>query len=133
MPFFDAVFTILIKPLELLFEVIFALSNRIVPSPAVNLIIMSLAINFIVLPLYRRADILQQEARDTEAKLRPMADHIRKSFKGDEKTMMLQTYYSQMHYNPLSSMKSIISLLLQIPFFIAAYQFLSHLDLLAGQ
>ena len=133
MPFFDAVFNILIKPLELLFEVIFALSNRIVPSPAVNLIIMSLAINFIVLPLYRRADILQQEARDTEAKLRPMADHIRKSFKGDEKTMMLQTYYSQMHYNPLSSMKSIISLLLQIPFFIAAYQFLSHLDLLAGQ
>lgn len=133
MPFFDAIFTILIKPLELLFEVIFALSNRIVPSPAINLIIMSLAINFIVLPLYRRADVLQQEARDTEAKLRPMADHIRKSFKGDEKTMMLQTYYSQMHYNPLSSMKSIISLLLQIPFFIAAYQFLSHLDLLAGQ
>ena len=129
----DIFFTILIKPLELVFEAIFALSHNIMPSPAVNLVIMSLAINFLVLPLYRRADIIQMETRDKEAKLRPMVDHIRKSFKGDEKVMMLQTYYDQQHYHPLSSLKSIISLLLQIPFFIAAYQFLSHLPVLQGQ
>ena len=129
----DIFFTILIKPLELVFETIFALSHNIMPSPAVNLVIMSLAINFLVLPLYRRADIIQMETRDKEAKLRPMVDHIRKSFKGDEKVMMLQTYYDQQHYHPLSSLKSIISLLLQIPFFIAAYQFLSHLPVLQGQ
>ena len=129
----DIFFTILIKPLELIFEAIFALSHNIMPSPAVNLVIMSLAINFLVLPLYRRADIIQMETRDKEAKLRPMVDHIRKSFKGDEKVMMLQTYYDQQHYHPLSSLKSIISLLLQIPFFIAAYQFLSHLPALQGQ
>ncbi|SCW54708.1 membrane protein insertase, YidC/Oxa1 family, C-terminal domain-containing protein [Ruminococcaceae bacterium YRB3002] len=133
MNFFDVLFTVLIKPLELIFEGIFAVSHDIIPNPAVNLVIMSLAINFLVLPLYRRADIIQMEARDKEEKIRPMADHIRKHFKGDEKVMMLQIYYEQRHYHPLSSLKSIISLLLQIPFFIAAYQFLSHLPLLEGE
>ena len=115
-----------------MFELIFSIANRIDPNPAVNLIVMSLAINFIVLPLYRRADVIQQQARDDEKRLSPMINHIKKSFKGDERVMMLQTFYKQQKFSPLSSMKSIISLLLQIPFFIAAYQFLSHLPLLEG-
>ncbi len=133
MSILDVLFTVFIRPLELMFELIFAVANKIDPNPAMNLIVMSLAINFIVLPLYRRADVIQQEARDTENRLRPVMDHIKKSFKGDERVMMLQTFYRQQNYSPLSSMKSIISLVLQIPFFIAAYQFLSHLPLLEGQ
>ena len=85
----DIIFTITIRPLELLFEFIFGLTDYVVNNPAVTLIVMSLVINLIVLPLYRRADIIQQEARDKEQELRPMADHIRKSFKGDERIMML--------------------------------------------
>ncbi|SCW71312.1 hypothetical protein SAMN02910456_02738, partial [Ruminococcaceae bacterium YRB3002] len=42
-------YTILIKPLELIFELIFSISHDIVPNPAVNLVIMSLAINLLVL------------------------------------------------------------------------------------
>ena len=132
MSFFDVLWTVFIRPLELMFELIFSIANRIENNPAVDLIVMSLAINFIVLPLYRRADIIQQKARDDEKRLSPMINHIKKSFKGDERVMMLQTFYKQQNYSPLSSMKSIISLLLQIPFFIAAYQFLSHLPLLEG-
>ncbi len=132
MSLFDVLSTIFIRPLELMFELIFAIANRIDSNPAVDLIVMSLAINFIVLPLYRRADVIQQKARDDEKRLSPMIHHIKKSFKGDERVMMLQTFYKQQGYSPLSSLKSIISLLLQIPFFIAAYQFLSHLPLLEG-
>ena len=88
----DVLFTVFIRPLELMFELIFAVANKIDPNPAMNLIVMSLAINFIVLPLYRRADVIQQEARDTENRLRPVMDHIKKSFKGDERVMMLQTF-----------------------------------------
>ena len=128
----DIIFTITIRPLELLFEFIFGLTDYVVNNPAITLIVMSLVINLIVLPLYRRADIIQQEARDKEKELRPMADHIRKSFKGDERIMMLQTFYKQQNYSQLSSMKSLISLMLQIPFFIAAYRFLSHLSMLKG-
>ena len=128
----DILFTITIRPLELLFEFIFGLTDYVIESPAITLVVMSLVINLIVLPLYRRADVIQQEAGDKEKKLRPMADHIRKTFKGDERIMMLQTFYKQQGYSQLSSMKSLISLLLQIPFFIAAYRFLSHLSLIKG-
>ena len=125
-------FDIFIEPLKMVFEMIFSLFYKIIPNPAVDIVFLSLAVNFLALPLYLRADKIQKETRDREDKLRPMTDHIKKSFKGDEKVMMLQTYYDQQHYHPLSSLKSIISLLLQIPFFIAAYQFLSHLAVLDG-
>ncbi|MBR6959747.1 MAG: YidC/Oxa1 family membrane protein insertase [Clostridiales bacterium] len=132
MDIFDIIYTILIKPLELLFEAVFSISYGIYENPTVCLIIISLAINIIVLPLYRRADIIQQNARKKENEMRPLTDHIKKAFKGDERIMMLQTLYRQQNYSTLSSMKSLISLVLQIPFFIAAYKFLSELAVLDG-
>ena len=133
MSFIDILFTILIKPLELVFELIFAYGYRIINDPGLTIIITSIAFNLLVMPLYRRADVIQKQARDKENEMKPMVDHIKKYFKGDERMMILQTYYKQENYSPLSSMKSLISLILQVPFFIAAYQFLSHLSLLDGQ
>lgn len=84
------------------------------------------------MPLYLRADSIQEEQRKTEARLASGVAHIKKTFKGDERMMMLQTYYRQNNYNPIYTLRSATSLLLQIPFFIAAYQFLSSNKELAG-
>ena len=46
--------------------------------------------------------------------------------------MMLQTYYRQNHYKPTDAFKGSVSLLLEIPFFIAAYRFLSGLSAIRG-
>ena len=46
--------------------------------------------------------------------------------------MMLQTYYRQNNYKPTYVLRGAISLFLEIPFFIAAYRFLSELPLLNG-
>ena len=129
----EILLSILIKPLELVFEFIFSLSHSVFPNPAVNIIMMSLAINFLVLPLYRRADVIQAASRKKEEQIRPVVDHIKKYFKSDERVLVLQAYYREVHYSPLSSLKSIVSLLLQIPFFMAAYRFLSNLSLLNGE
>ncbi len=120
-----------IGPLKLLFEVIFSLSNRVL-NVGMSIVALSLAINILVLPLYRRADAIQEEERQTEARLNPGIKHIRKAFHGDEQFMMLQTYYRQNHYSPVHALKGIIPLMLEIPFFIAAYQFLSRLGSLQG-
>ena len=125
-----SILDIFIKPLELIFELIFSFAYKISTNPAIDIIILSLAVNLLALPLYIRADKIQKQARDREKELRPLSDHIKKYFKGDEKLMILQTFYRVENYSPLASLKSIISLLLQIPFFVAAYQFLSHLQLL---
>jgi membrane protein insertase Oxa1/YidC/SpoIIIJ len=41
-------------------------------------------------------------------------------------------YYRENHYHPVMALRSAISLLIQIPFFMAAYSFLSHFELLKG-
>lgn len=123
-------YTVLIGPLELAYEIVYQISYRLIGNPGLAIILLSLLVNVLVLPLYKRADAIQEAERQIQEKMRPGVTHIKKSFKGDERMMMLQTYYRQNNYKPLSVISSATSLLLQIPFFIAAYNFLSHLALL---
>ncbi len=123
---------ILIGPLKLLFEVIFSISYRAINHPGAAVIILSLAMNVLVLPLYKRADAIQIQSRDTENKLKDVVAHIKKTFSGDERMMILQTYYRQNNYSPLSVLSGSVSLLLEIPFFMAAYQFLSGVSAFQG-
>ena len=132
MSIFNILYTLFIGPLELFFEILFAYTNKIVNHPGLSIICLSIVMNFLVLPLYKKADAMQAEERDTELRMKPWIDHIKKTFKGDERFMMLQTYYRQNNYKPTHALKGSVSLLLEIPFFIAAYNFLSHLQLLEG-
>ena len=122
--------TLLIGPLKLVFEIIFTVAHRFIGHPGLAIIVLSLVMNTLVLPLYKRADAMQEEARDKEDKLKDGVNHIKKTFSGDERMMILQTYYRQNNYKPTQALNSSVSLLLQIPFFIAAYQFLSNLEVL---
>lgn len=132
MTFLSILESLLIGPLKLIFEIIYETAYRIVGHPGLAIIFLSLVMNILVLPLYRRADAMQEEARDKEAMLQAGVKHIKKMFSGDERMMILQTYYRQNHYKPTDALNGSISLLLEIPFFIAAYQFLSHLEILNG-
>ena len=82
---------LLIDPLKLVFEFIFVIANRVVGHPGLAVIALSLLMNILVLPLYRRADAMQEEARDIDARLAPGVAHIKKVFSGDERMMILQT------------------------------------------
>ena len=132
MTFLSILSSIFIGPLKLVFEIIFELANRIVNHPGLSIIFLSLVMNILVLPLYKRADAMQEAARDIELKLSRGVSHIKKTFSGDERMMILQTYYRQNNYKPTSALNGSVSLLLEIPFFMAAYQFLSHLEILNG-
>ncbi|MBR1906343.1 MAG: YidC/Oxa1 family membrane protein insertase [Clostridiales bacterium] len=132
MTFLTALYTLIIYPIELLFEIVFSIIFKSSGNAVISIIILSLAFNLVVLPLYRRADSIQEEAREKEIKLAPVIKHIRESFKGDERFMILQTYYRQNDYSPMNVLKSSVSLLLQIPFFIAAYRMLSGCSILSG-
>ena len=132
MSFITILETLLIGPLKLIFEVIFYLANKFIGHPGLAIIVLSLIMNILVLPLYKRADAMQEAARDVDAKLRDGVAHIKKTFTGDERMMILQTYYRQNNYKPTDALNGSVSLLLEIPFFMAAYQFLSHLEILSG-
>ena len=128
MTILSILYTLIITPLELLFEVIFTIADRIIGNEGLSIIFLSLAVNFLVLPLYKRADELQAEERDIQVKMAPWIKKIKKTFTGDERFFMLQEYYRINHYKPVYALKSSISVMLQIPFFIAAYNLLSGMQ-----
>ena len=125
-------YKLILGPLELVFDAVYTLAYQATAHPGLAIIFLSLAINLLVLPLYRRADAMQEEERLQALRMKPGVDHIRKVFHGDERFMILQTYYRQNNYKPYYALKGSVSLLLEIPFFIAAYRYLSGLQLLQG-
>ena len=124
---------LILGPLELLFDTVYALGFRVTGSPGLSIVLLSLAMNLMMLPIYRRADRIQQEEREQAALLKPGIEKIKRAFTGDERFMMLQTYYRQNGYKPYGSvLRGSLSLLLEVPFFMAAYSYLSGLSLLQG-
>ena len=119
------IYNITIRPLEIFFETVYGLADDFLWNKGLSIIALSLAMNFLVLPLYRRADMIQAAAAEKEKKLSPWISHIRKNFSGDERFMMLQAYYKESDYSAVSQLGGMLPLLLEIPFFIAAYRFLS--------
>jgi len=132
MTIFDILYTILLGPLKLVFEIIYVIANRFIGHPGLAIVILSLIMTFLLLPLYKRSDAMQEEARDTEEKLSKGVNHIKKTFSGDERMMIMQTYYRQNNYKPTDALNGSVSLLLEVPFFMAAYQFLSSLEMIQG-
>lgn len=114
----------ILSPLELIFEVIFTLAYNLTHSEGLAIIILSLVVSTLVLPLYKRAEKIEAEQRAKEKELSRWTNHIKKKFKGDLKYMTLDAYYREKHYSPIYQLRSSISILLQIPFFAAAYDLL---------
>ncbi len=125
-------YQLFLSPLTLVFEAVYSTAFHILRSSGAAIFPLSLVVNLLLLPFYNRADAIQAEEREREKKMAPFVEHIKKTFKGDERFMMLQTYYRENHYKPIYAIRSSIALLLEVPFFIAAYNFLSHLPDLQG-
>lgn len=125
----ETFFNIFIQPLVLVIELIFTVMSRRFGNYGIAIILVSVVINLLILPLYKRSDALQEQERKKQKEMEQWVKHIRKTFRGDEQFMMLSTYYRQQNYQPVNAIRGSLSLLLQVPFFIAAYHFLTHVNL----
>ena len=132
MTLLNILYSLIVEPLRLFIEVVFFYAYKGSNSVGFSIILLSLVVNTAVLPLYMRADALQKEEGDIQAKMAYRIKQIKKTFKGDERFFMLQEYYRIENYKPVYALKSSVSLFLQIPFFIAAYSFLTELKLMQG-
>ncbi len=128
----DLLYSVIIYPLYQLVELIYYVGWKVFKNSGYALFIVSFGVSFLCLPLYIIAEKWQETERQTQAKLKSGIDRIKAAFKGDEQYMILSTYYRQNHYHPMMALRSSISLAIQIPFFIAAYRFLSNLEELRG-
>ena len=124
--------TLIIYPLYLAIEVIYKLFLKITMNQGISVIGVSVGITLLCLPLYAVAEHWQQVERDKQKSMKGDLDHIKEAFKGDERYMMTQAFYRENHYSPIMALRSSFGLLIQVPFFMAAYQFLSQLETLKG-
>ena len=122
---------VIISPIKTILELFFNFFTTIT-NQGIAVIGLSFVVTLCCLPLYIVAESWQEEERKIQTKLKPGIDRIKAVFKKDEQYMILTTYYKQNHYHPLMALRSSFSLLIQIPFFIAAYSFLSHVEALKG-
>jgi YidC/Oxa1 family membrane protein insertase len=129
----DLLYNLIIYPLEAIIEVFYLLFDRVARSPGIAVVGVSLAVNILALPLYAKAEKWQRIERDIQKRLKPKIDDIKAVFKGDERMMILSANYRQNQYHPFYALRSSFGLLLQIPFFIAAYVFLARQPGLVGQ
>ena len=125
-------YQLFIYPIELLLQIFFSFFIFYLGTPGFAIAGISIAVTVFTLPLYNIAEKWQKIERDTQLAMQPKINKIKAVFKGDERYMMLSTYYRQQHYHPIFALRSSFSLLIQVPFFIAAYHFLSHLPILQG-
>ncbi len=125
-------YDIIVGPLEAVVRWIFNFIINKFPSVSVIGAIcgVSIAINILALPLYNIAESIQEKERQINKKLEPRVKRIKKGFKGDEQFMMLSEYYRQNGYHPLYALRGSLSILIEIPFFIAAYSYLSSSSIL---
>ncbi len=126
-------FNTIISPLEFIIEILFSIFFIVFELDLVSSIFfISFSVTLMCLPFYYRADKIKKEEENILLHLEPYITKIKRNFNGDEQFFMLQTLYRQNNYNPIMSLRNTFSLLLQIPFFIAAYHFFSNLELVNG-
>ena len=128
----QTLYYLIIFPIELILETVFSLVNRAINNPGISIVAVSLVMNFMIMPMYKKSDELQEKERNIQKSMEKWVSHINHTFHGDERFMMIQTYYRENNYKPIYAFRGSLSLLLQIPFFIAAYHYLSTLVLLQG-
>ncbi len=129
MSFFD----IIISPFLYFIEQVYLFAYGLTSNHGVTIILLSFAVSLFLLPIFiliekakRREDIIKQ-------KMKPLADEIKRCYKGQERYYYLKTLNKQHGYNPIKALIPVLTLLLQIPFFIAAYQFLEGYTPLEGE
>ena len=129
----DVLYTVILYPLVQVIEIAFMLFDKLFGNTGIAIMGVSFVVTVLCLPLYIVAEKWQQLERDTQRRLKPGVDRIKAAFKGDEQYMILSTYYRQNHYHPMMALRSSFGLLIQVPFFMAAYSCLSSLPALQGQ
>jgi len=97
-----------------------------VPSWGMAIILLSAAVNILMLPLSRLADRVQQQVHATEARLEPELSSIKKTWRGEEQAARILALYKSEGISPLYSLKSMLGLAIVIPVFIAAFDMLAE-------
>ncbi|MBP7432985.1 YidC/Oxa1 family membrane protein insertase [bacterium] len=101
-------------------------------SPLISLVCVSIAVSLGSLPLYHMAESWQDKEREIQKKLKPKISEFKTVFRGSALNSYIGTLYRQNGYHPVFAVRTSFGLLIQIPFFFAAYHLLSNYNAFNG-
>ena len=128
----NLLYLIFIYPIVFIIDISFMFLFRITNNYGISILGVSVLISTLTLPLYFIAEKFQRKEREIQKIMKPEIDVIRSVFSGDERFLRLSAYYRQNKYHPIFALRSSISIMIQIPFFIAAFHYLSNLEIING-
>ena len=117
---------IIVTPFVKIIEKIFLFVLKIVQNPGAAIIFLRMAVSIILSPFYYIAEKIEQKERDIQDKMRPKIEEFKSVYKGQELHLYIKNVYRLNGYKPIYSLRGLVSLLIQIPFFIGAYTYLSN-------
>ncbi len=121
-------FELIMSPFVSIIENLFLYSYSATGNYGVSIILLSLMISLLLLPIFIYIEKAKKKDDLVKSKMQPLIDEVKRCYKGQERFYYIKTINRQHNYNSLRSLIPILSLLLQIPFFIAAYQFLDQFE-----
>ncbi len=126
------VFELVLSPFIYIIKQLFLYSYQLTGNYGISIILLSFAISLLLLPIFILIEKAKKKDDVAKLKMKPLIDEIKNCYKGQERYYYLKTLNRQFNYSPVRALIPILSLLLQIPFFIAAYQYLEHFEPLIG-
>ena len=122
------VFEQIMSPFIFVIEQILSFSYDLTANYGWSIILLSFAISLLLLPVFIYIEKSKKKDDVVKKKMQPLIDEIKRVYKGQERYYYIKTINRQHNYSSFKALIPILSLLLQIPFFIAAYQFLEHYE-----
>lgn len=116
----------LIEILAEFLRIVFDFIYNICGSYGLSLVFLSIFVNLILLPVYYPIEKIKEKNRLKEKDMAHEIDEVKQVYFGQERYYYVNAIHRQYKYNPLRSLIPSLGLLIQIPFFMAAYKMLSH-------
>lgn len=126
-------YLIFIYPLELFYQGLYQFFHAFTGSYGWGLICLSVVSTLIYTPLKDLAAKIQDRERAIQAVLGPQLKALKAQSQGAERHERMKNLYRRYAYHPIYGLRSMLGVMLQVPFLIAAYNMLASYDRLAGQ
>ena len=117
-----------ILPLSNLFQFVLETFYMLTQNYGLAIILLSSLVSVVLLPLQLWADKLQQKDLSEKDAMRWALDSIKSLGNAQKKFYYTKEIYRRYGYNPIKSLRSLVGLLIQLPFFLAAYFMLKNFD-----
>jgi YidC/Oxa1 family membrane protein insertase len=125
-------YNLFILPIETLMRWVLESLFLIIGDYGLAIILLSIVINILIFPLTALSEKYRKDDKDIKDRMKNDIANIKKSYTGRERYFYIKTIYKQFDYSNFSSIKASFGLLLQIPFFFAAFYFLGNYSVFDG-